>query len=173
MVLDKMVSSTAGDRGPSILDPKTLEGNLKPGLRIYIAGFFDTRERLYPVRDTLNTMGHEVTSTWLDEQQNDKAPGEVSKTIAEAMKKYEGTTSADYLGYAVRDLADIDRSDLVAVDTADITPRGGREVEVGYALGTGKHVVVVGPQRNVFHMLAVEVFPTWEDAYNYFRSISR
>lgn len=125
---------------------------------------------MYPIRDTLNSIGYTVTSTWLDEQQNDKAPGAVATTIAEAMKKYEGTKDADYLSYAVRDVVDIDRSNFLIVDTFDITPRGGREVEVGYAMGTGKPFFVVGPERNVFHKLAKGNFTSWDSAIEFLKA---
>lgn len=138
-------------------------------LRVYIAGFFDTKDRLHPVRDALTSLGYVVTSTWLDEVQTDVAPGKVSTTIAEALEKYKGTKHEDYLSYAVRDVKDIDRSDFLIVDTFDITPRGGREVEVGYAIGTGKPFFVVGPERNVFHKLAKDTFSSWDSAIEFLK----
>lgn len=43
--------------------------------------------------------------------------------------------------------------------------RGGRHVELGVAIGMGKHVVIVGPAENVFctHPVVVR-YATWADA---------
>jgi hypothetical protein len=57
---------------------------------------------------------------------------------------------------AIDDLEDIDRSDTLLFFSEDPLvgiPRGGRHVEFGYALGTGKRVCVVGGHENVFHFL--------------------
>ena len=117
-------------------------------MKIYIASFFDTREKLRPYRDKLWKMGHEVVSTWLDEIAR---PPEM--THEEFFKKL-----------AIKDLAEIKSCDLIIVDTSDITPRGGREVELGCALGQyqSKLFYLVGPKRNIFHELADKQFPTWD-----------
>ena len=118
-------------------------------MKIYIAGFFDTRERLRPVRDKMWQMGHQVLSHWLDE---------VSKP--EGMEE-----EVWWRKLALRDLVDVYASDLLIVDTLDVTPRGGREVEFGFALSRfqDQQVWVVGPYRNVFHRLADLKFDTWEE----------
>lgn len=117
-------------------------------MRIYIAGFFDTRERLRPIRDSLWRLGHEVLSTWLDE-------------VAPAAEMDEETFSRKL---AFRDLAEIRSADLLLVDTFDETPRGGREVEYGFALGRfqGISIWIVGPYRNVFHRLSDRHFKSWD-----------
>lgn len=124
-------------RSPGVSDNATVES----GVAIYIASFFDTRERLFPVRDMLTARGILVTSTWLDEE--------------------TGAPVSEYASIALRDIRDIDRATMVVVDTFDVTPRGGREVELGYALGTGKKCYSVGPRRNVFHHL-IPAFESWE-----------
>lgn len=121
-------------------------------MKIYIASFFDTRERLRPVRDELWKLGHEVVSTWLDE----------------AAKPSSMDTEIFYKKLASKDLAEINSADLLILDTNDLTPRGGREVEYGFALGRfqSKQVWIVGPSRNIFHRLADRHFDTWEDCLN-------
>ena len=111
-------------------------------MKIYIAGYFNTKDRLLSVRDDIVRMGHVVVSTWLDE-----AP------VPEP--EYD-----KWLSYAVRDYDEIASCDLLICDTFDVTERGGREVELGYALGRMKSVWVVGPKRNVFHY-SVRNFETW------------
>lgn len=120
-------------------------------LKVYIASFFETRERLRPIRDKLNAMnGHyQVLSTWLDEG-----------------KKPEAQTKAEWWkSLACKDLNEIDEADIVILDTLDVNPRGGREVEWGYALSkySIKSVYIVGPLRNVFHTQCDHQFKTWDD----------
>ncbi len=40
---------------------------------------------------------------------------------------------------------------------------GGRHVEFGYALAKGKPIVLVGPQRNVFHFHSNIYLVPWSD----------
>lgn len=113
----------------------------------YIAGFFDTRDRLIPWRDELRKRGYQVLSSWLDE-------GNVS---------YAGVDDEYRRRCAVRDLREVRLCEVFVLDTIDETPRGGREVEFGIALARGITTYVVGPRRNVFHYLADRQFNSWED----------
>ena len=65
---------------------------------------------------------------------------------------------------AIKDLAEIKSADLIILDTIDLTPRGGREVEYGFALGQfqTKSIWRVGPVRNVFHELVDRAYETWD-----------
>lgn len=118
-------------------------------MKVYIGSFFDTRERLLPYRDQLFKLGHDVVSTWLNETKKMPEMGH-----DEFWKKL-----------AVKDLAEIQSADLFILDTLDITPRGGREVEIGYALAGHQNrlIYLVGPVRNVFHTLADRRFDTWDE----------
>lgn len=127
-------------------------------MKIYIASFFDTRERLRPIRDRLWKLGHEVVSSWIDE-----AP------------RVEGMTEDEFFRKtAIKDLAEVKQADLLIVDTLDVSPRGGggREVEYGFALGhfQTKLTYHVGPIRNIFHWLADKHFDTWEDCLAFLSS---
>ena len=96
-----------------------------------------------------------MVSTWLDET-----------------KKPEGMPSDIFKKkLAVKDLAEIKSADLFALDTEVPSERGGKEVELGFALGQfqSKLIYIVGPQRNVFHQLADRVFETWEDFIKHMR----
>lgn len=119
-------------------------------MRIYIAGYFDARKRIKAEADKLWALGHEITSSWL----------------YEVAKQPNMSYDDFYKKLAIKDLAEIDRADLIIVDTGDITPRGGREVELGYALGQHqkKLAFIVGPERNVFHKLADRRFDSWDEA---------
>lgn len=133
---------------------------MKPKLAVYIAGFFDTRARLLEIRTLLEKLGLTVTSEWLDEAPKNYIPGQ--DTI-----KASNTTDAYARRCAQRDKRDINRAHFVIVDTIDVTPRGGREWEGGYAEGIGRRVMVVGPRRNVFHYTVSSHFETWEEALSY------
>ncbi len=40
--------------------------------------------------------------------------------------------------------------------------KGGRHIEHGYAVATGKRLIVVGPRENIFHCHpATEAYETW------------
>lgn len=140
----------------SVLDPTMVP--TPSVIPVYIASFFDTRERLLPIAEQLNGMGYYVTSRWLTE-----AP-----TI-----KVEDCTEEYFAECAVRDVQDVSRAAFLIVDTLEITPRGGREVEYGIALAQGKPLVVVGPKRNVFHRLAAKHFDYWEDAIAWLRTAAQ
>lgn len=126
-------------------------------MRVYIAGYFDTRQRLQTPANFLWRMGHEIVSTWLQEVA--KIPG---MTYDEFYKKL-----------AIKDIAEINAADLIIVDTIDVTPRGGREVELGYALGQHqrKLIYIVGPERNVFHKLADRRFDNWEECVAHMKTL--
>lgn len=118
-------------------------------IKVYIASFFDTRARIRPYADKLWERGHEVVSTWLNE-----------------VGRAEGMTTEEFWKkLAVKDLAEVNAADLLILDTADVTPRGGREVELGFALGRfqSKSVWLVGPVRNIFHTLVDRRFANWDE----------
>jgi nucleoside 2-deoxyribosyltransferase len=123
-----------------------MEGKLK----VYLAGMFFTKELRKAQAQELRDSGIEVTSRWIDET----VPHTV--TMKDIPDKYHEET-------AQADLEDIDNADIliafvptdseltqVSVATA---ARGGRHVEMGYALGSNKPIFVVGPKENVFHHL--------------------
>lgn len=126
-------------------------------LNIYIAGAFEDKDRLMQARVVLEKkFACFVTSSWLDEPSVDKEYA--SKLATEVI------TAQQAKFYAIRDFRDIRESALVIVDTAGTNVRGGREVELGYALSRGIPAWVVGPRRNVFHQL-VDQFETWDNVY--------
>ena len=117
-------------------------------MKCYIASFFDTRARIKPHADALWAKGHEITSSWLQE-----------------VARPEGMTREEFWKkLAIKDLAEINAADLLILDTFDVTPRGGREVELGFALGRfqTKSIYLVGPVRNVFHTLVDRHYDTWD-----------
>mgnify|MGYP003393214583 FL=1 len=127
-------------------------------MKIYIAGFYDTRKRLYPYRDALEAAGHVITSHWLRE-----APDAAYATVTEGYRTACG----------LEDIGDVKAAELFILDTIDVTPRGGREFEAGFALAHGIPIILVGPMRNVFHRLVWRHFETWEEALTFLKDVKR
>ena len=127
-------------------------------MKVYIASFYDTRKRLYPYRDALEAAGHSLTSRWLNQHAEEEAPQR---------------TEQHRIARALQDLSDVRSSELLILDTFDITPRGGREFEMGIAIAYGIPVVLVGPMRNVFHRLAWRHFETWEETLDFLKDVKR
>lgn len=108
-------------------------------MRIYIAGRYSRRDEFREVAKQLEEMGHEVTSTWLRENIDP------NHTMADIPPSFAA-------GAALTDLEDVDRADAVLFySETELTPRGGRHVEFGYAIAKGKFIYVIGPAENIFH----------------------
>jgi hypothetical protein len=114
-------------RGSVLLSPKNDN-------RIYIASRFKNREGVKQLTAKLATAKPPIHAiqTW---------PNELP--------------DADRVKSAVRDLEQIDSVDTVLVwtDECELTP-GGMNFETGYAFGTGKNIIVVGPRVHIFLDLA-------------------
>lgn len=120
-------------------------------MKIFLAGWFDSRERLRLARDTLNKMGHTVRSRWLDEE-TPPPPDD-----------------AEVIERAVIDMEDLAQVEVLVLDTLDEDHRGGREVEFGYFLRRADPLFIVGPRRNIYHAFAEAQFESWDHAFAYFR----
>lgn len=110
-------------------------------MKIYIAARYGRKAEAKQLAEKLIAVGHEITSTWLDQKEDE-------------MLYNEGPKSAGV--FARKDLNEIDDGDVLiylAEVEGNLWGRGGRHVEFGYALGTGKLVIVLGPMENIFHYL--------------------
>jgi nucleoside 2-deoxyribosyltransferase len=114
-------------------------------VKLYLAASYPTRFQQRKVRDELARHGHEVTSRWIDyDFEAEDAP---------EPREHYGRT----------DLADIDAADVVVVSTYVQSSSGGLWAELGYALGTKKPIILIGPEYNPFCYLAnVRVVSTSE-----------
>lgn len=112
--------------------------------KAYLAARYSRRDEMceYAV-ELAEEFGVRVTSRWLAEQ--------------EPLNSQMGQHSEEfYIKTAYVDILDIEMADVLiffAEDPLIGVPRGGRHVEFGYALATGKKIFVVGPKENVFHYL--------------------
>lgn len=136
-------------------------------MRVYLAGRFGDRFLLRQVRASLQAMGVEVTSRWLDEDGRPDDP------------------QWDETGYAIRcatrDIIDICVGDALILYTQSIVDeglanggtanRGGLYHEFGYAHCLADQfgdmrLILVGPKTHVFTYLPeVEQLETWEELY--------
>jgi hypothetical protein len=112
-------------------------------MKIYLAARYDRRWEMLGVAATLARAGHEVTSRWIEGGRGDD-PAIIP---------------------AVEDLIHLSQADCLVSFTEDPNrsvpwaARGGRHVEFGVALATGKRLCLVGPRENIFHhLLAVEAY---------------
>jgi nucleoside 2-deoxyribosyltransferase len=107
--------------------------------KFYLAARFSRRAEFRDYRDALQSIGHVVTSSWLDIPEEDP-------TMAVKCAK--------------QDIADIRAADcLIAFTEPERSPwtRGGRHWEAGFAFAIGKRLMLVGPVENIFYSL-----PEWQ-----------
>ena len=93
-------------------------------------------------------MGHEVTSSWLDELAHPK-----DMDNATFNKKL-----------AIKDLGEVRAADMLILDTLG-QRSSGKQVEFGAAISSinPKIVYIVGPVTSTFHYLADKQFNNWEE----------
>jgi nucleoside 2-deoxyribosyltransferase len=94
------------------------------------------------LRDALAVAGVVVTSRWIEG--NHEIERDASGEDADRERQR----------FAEEDLEDINRADVLVIFSPREhfrTGRGGRHVEVGYAIGRGIPIVLVGERENVFH----------------------
>ena len=124
-------------------------------MKFYLAARYSRRAELVAYRERLQTLGHSVTSRWLngDHQVDDRG-------LSLEAKKSERER------FATEDFTDVLDAEVLIAFTEEprsSNSRGGRHVEYGVALGTGMVVYVVGPRENVFHCLPfIQAFETFD-----------
>lgn len=113
-------------------------------MKVYLCGRYSRRDELRGVRGELQSLGHVVTSRWLDTEWTEtERQGQVHSAAAPPEYRRQ---------HAVADLEDVAAADCLVAFTEDQRGggRGGRHVELGAALALGKQVIVVGPAENLF-----------------------
>jgi len=120
-------------------------------LKIYLASRYSRISELNDYKTDLEALGHTVTSRWLG--------GDHHLSEVYAPKKARR--------FAVDDISDIDAADCLIQFPDEArepsTSRGGQHTEFGYALGTGKRIIIVGFRQHVFHYLpGIEFYETWK-----------
>lgn len=131
-------------------------------MKIYMAARYSRREELCGYADELRQMGYEITSRWLagNHQIDDQGISVEAGRVERERFAFE-----DF-----RDLVIADVCISFTESPRSTNSRGGRHVEFGIALGSGKPVFVVGHRENVFHCLSlVKFFAQWDEAREWFR----
>lgn len=100
-------------------------------MNVYIASH--SKEQACAIANALSSAGARVTSTWHD---------------IEFLRTHEHS-EADRESTALRDTDEIDQADVLVLDSGQEKYAGGKFVEAGYALGTGKTVLVIGRRENM------------------------
>lgn len=121
----------------------------------YLASRYSRNAEMRGYRDALQALGHEVTSRWIDQHGGNLLE---SLVAGELNSDPEGCSK-----YAAIDVDDLTRADtVISFTSAEGGGKGGRHIELGLALGLGKHLVICGPRENVFHTLPqIEWHPDW------------
>lgn len=130
----------------------------------YLAARYGRRDEIAQYRDDLIILGYRSVADWLYSTDEEE---QAIETDPERMARI-----------ALDDMAAIERSGLFVAFTEDPQSphgRGGRHVELGYALCIRRYqqrlgqrpirILIVGPRENIFCSVSeVERFETWRDA---------
>lgn len=123
---------------------------------IYIASRFGRRHELRQIRDRLEATGNwTVKSRWIDTERPDP-PG------ADFFMSEDGRRRL------LSDLADVRDSDLLVADIMEgMGTRAGMAVEIGYAIGLDRPVILVGDPVafGIFGNVFVKSFADWDEAF--------
>lgn len=141
-------------------------------MKFYLAARYSRRQELVGYKANLEELGLQVRASWLDGNHQITDQGVPVNDQGEPLADGSPEIVADRndklrAKWALEDIADVAGSDYFVAFTEEPRSghsRGGRHVELGYAYGVGKTIIVVGPRENIFCWLpAVYHFPTWND----------
>jgi hypothetical protein len=124
----------------------------------YFAATYDRHAEMREYRNRLQAAlsSATVTSRWIDLH-----GGDLPQALGPDVLNDDPDLGESF---ALADLSDIDMADVLVAFTGGNSTKGGRHVELGYALETGMTIALVGRRENVFHCLEViDHYPTWED----------
>ncbi len=118
---------------------------MKP-IKCYIGSSMANAERIRHQNEVVRALGYDVVSTSAVE------PPDRPAMVA-----------------AAQDTKELMLSEVVVIDTTVPSSSGGLHSEIGLALASGKTLVIVGPQSNVFPLLAQRRSETWEQCEAWLR----
>jgi nucleoside 2-deoxyribosyltransferase len=127
--------------------------------KVYLAARYQEHPRMRQWRKFLESSGFTVTSRWING--NHSIDVDVERDVQSAR-------------FALEDLEDLDAADVMVLWNPPEhhgSGRGGRHVELGYALALGKPVMLIGIRENVFHWhKGVRVADSLTDAIDVLRA---
>ncbi len=112
-------------------------------MKVYLAAAYSRRLHMREIAKSLIEAGHSITSQWI---WTDWTGIDREATAVPSEHRMEWLSS---------DLEDIGRCDCIVnfsqMEGMEGGKRGGRHVELGYAMALNKHLVLVGPPEHLFH----------------------
>lgn len=121
-------------------------------MKLYVSGTWTDRPRLRQQAERLRQLGHEVVSTWLDEQDR-------PEWMPEA--KWQARLAS-------KDVAEVCQADAILMDVQGASTTGGRYVEWGVACHPRALIlrILIGapPATDIFGRLADHTFTDWNAA---------
>lgn len=134
-------------------------------MKIYLAGRYSIRDQLKEHRDTLHMLGHEVTSRWLDFE--DENPDQFADE--HARNTDSSHVSAEFRKFVAQmDVDDVKAAHVVMLFTNELGRRGGMFVEWGIGIALDKVLVLIGPEINVFqHYPGTLQFNSFKEALDH------
>lgn len=134
-------------------------------MKLYLAARYSRRLELCGYREQLEALGFEVTSRWLDGEH------------AQLDGQWAGLPTETVSEWARDDMEDIESAEffiLFSEEPGNGGRRGGRHVELGYAIASGAQCMIVGPRENTFHCLRdIQVFPTFKECIQFLEELRR
>lgn len=126
-------------------------------MKIYTAATFAEQARIRGYKESLIQMGHQITSSWLEESLFVRPEGMPEEVFERKM--------------AMKDLQEVSMADCFVLDVENPSRTAGKMVECGFALAKHKLIYIVGipPQHSIFLLLADKQFDNWEELFEYFK----
>lgn len=123
-------------------------------MKFYLAASYSRGVEMQEYAKQLEALGHIVTSRWING--NHEVGDHATSSVANAVRHR----------FATEDIQDLEAADVVINFTGgDGRKRGGRHVELGYALAKQKECVLIGERENVFHYLPMPQYDDWAHFY--------
>lgn len=139
-------------------------------MKIYLAARYSRRVELLEYRRDLESLGHVVTSRWLDGSHQLYQGQRIGDFVEKAVEEHDEAALDLLQHFASEDFHDVYTSDAMICFTEpprSDASRGGRHVEAGIGMSLGKRMIVVGHRENLFYFLpTVEFCKTWDEAYS-------
>lgn len=121
--------------------------------QVYVAARTADRWKAAQLAYRLLRAGHLPVSTWHGKYGDLVKYGDLGKPTLKhhAEGKDDDYNPVEARQEAVRDAKELDDADLLVSISSDDLSNGGKHFELGYVLGRGKFVAVIGRREHVFH----------------------
>lgn len=131
-------------------------------MKYYLAARYSRNAEMREYRKWLEALGGvKVTSRWIDTHGGTEPVSWEHDKIAANLERAKSIAETD--------LEDIDEAHTIIcfTETGENNSKGGRHVELGYAISQGKYIIIIGPYENIFCSWAHERYDTWNAFLTY------